>query len=149
MSRHCETCGSFLYDAIGEQKPERGRIGSPADAYLLLRRKLARARQEKLIAIYLDAQNRMIGSPVVISVGALNTTRTQPRELLAPAIKRAAASIIIAHNHPSGSLEPSNDDIAFTRTMIAAAELMGFTLYDHLIISRKGYISLRDKGHLT
>src|SRR2546425_10276411 len=114
---------------------EEPRISSPAEAYALVR-DLKRARKEHLISPYLDAQNRLICRETV-SIGSLNTTRTHPREVLQPAIVNSALAFILVHNHPSGSLDPSRDDVEFTRTMARAGELMGISLYDHLIVSQK------------
>ena len=83
-----------------------------------------------------------------ISVGSLNTTRTHPREILYPAVAHLALGFILAHNHPSGCLEPSPEDIEFTRATRRAGSLMGIELYDHLIIGEGGYISLRERGLL-
>jgi DNA repair protein RadC len=63
-----------------------------------------------------------------------------------PAVLHSALAFILVHNHPSGSLEPSRDDLEFTRSMARAGELMGINLYDHLIVSRRGYVSLRERG---
>jgi DNA repair protein RadC len=120
------------------------RVGSPAEAYVLVR-DLKAARKEHLVALYLDAQNRLIRRETV-SIGGLNTTRTHPREVLQPAIVHSALAFILVHNHPSGSLEPSRDDVEFTRTIARAGELMGINLYDHLIVSARGYVSLKEKG---
>lgn len=120
------------------------RVGSPAEAYLLVR-DLKGARKEHLVALYLDAQNRLLLRETV-SIGSLNTTRTHPREVLQPAVVHSALAFVLAHNHPSGALEPSRDDVEFTRTMQRAGELMGVSLYDHLIVSRRGYVSLRERG---
>lgn len=142
----CKVCGRITaYDA-GEPSPDR--VSSPTDAYAEVKAMLVRAKQEKLVAIYLDAQNVVLGDPVVVSVGSLNTTRTHPREMMRPAIERSALAFIMAHNHPSGSLEPSRDDVEFTRTIGRAGELMGISLYDHLIVSRRGFVSLKEKGLL-
>lgn len=122
------------------------RVGSPAEAYPLVR-DLKGARKEHLVALYLDAQNRLIRRETV-SIGSLNTTRTHPREVLEPAIVHSALAFILVHNHPSGSLDPSRDDVEFTRTMARAGELMGISLYDHLIVSARGYVSLKEKGLL-
>jgi DNA repair protein RadC len=122
------------------------RVSSPADAYALVR-DLRTARKEHLVALYVDAQNRLIARETV-SIGSLNTTRTHPREVLQPAIVNSALAFILAHNHPSGSLDPSRDDVEFTRTMARAGELMGISLYDHLIVSSRGFVSLREKGLL-
>jgi len=125
---------------------EEPRISSPAEAYALVR-DLKKARKEHLVALYLDAQNRLI-TRETISVGSLNTTRTHPREVLQPAIVNSALAFILVHNHPSGSLDPSRDDVEFTRTMARAGELMGINLYDHIIVSRRGFVSLKEKGLL-
>ena len=79
---------------------------------------------------------------------APHTTRTHPREVLQPAIVHSALAFILVHNHPSGSLDPSRDDVEFTRTMARAGELIGINLYDHLIVSRRGYVSLKERGLL-
>ena len=122
------------------------RVGSPAEAYALVR-DLKRARKEHLVSLYLDAQNRLICRETV-SIGSLNTTRTHPREVLQPAIVNCALAFILVHNHPSGSLDPSRDDVEFTRTMSRAGELMGISLYDHLIVSQRGFVSLKERGLL-
>jgi len=127
-------------------QPEEPRISSPAEAYALVR-DLKRARKEHLISLYLDAQNRLICRETV-SIGSLNTTRTHPREVLQPAIVNSALAFILVHNHPSGSLDPSRDDVEFTRTMARAGDLMGISLYDHLIVSRRGFVSLKERGLL-
>ena len=123
---------------------EEPRIGTPAEAYTLVR-DLKSARKEHLVALYLDAQNRLLLRETV-SIGTLNTTRTHPREVLQPAVVHSALAFILVHNHPSGSLDPSRDDVEFTRTMARAGELMGISLYDHLIVSRRGYVSLKERG---
>ncbi len=122
------------------------RVGSPAEAYSLVR-DLKTARKEHLVALYLDAQNRLIRRET-ISIGSLNTTRTHPREVLQPAIVHSALAFILIHNHPSGSLDPSRDDVEFTRTIARAGELIGISLYDHLIVSHRGFVSLKEKGLL-
>lgn len=122
------------------------RVSSPAEAYSLVR-DLRRARKEHLVALYLDAQNRLITRETV-SIGSLNTTRTHPREVLQPGIVHSALAFILVHNHPSGSLDPSRDDVDFTRTMARAGEMMGINLYDHLIVSRRGFVSLKERGLL-
>lgn len=94
---------------------DRPIVSSPREAFLLVK-DLSRARKEHLVGLYLDAQNRLIARET-ISVGSLNTTRTQPREILQPAIERGALGFILAHNHPSGSLTPSQDDVDFTRAI--------------------------------
>jgi DNA repair protein RadC len=122
------------------------RVSSPREAHDLVR-DLKRARKEHLVALYLDSQNYLIQRET-ISIGSLNTTRTHPREILQPAILHSALSFVLAHNHPSGSLEPSRDDLDFTRSIARAAELIGISLADHLIVSPRGYLSLKERGIL-
>ena len=146
-ARACQMLAVFeLGRRLLAPPPEEPRVSSPAEAYALVR-DLKTARKEHLIALYLDAQNRLIVRETV-SIGSLNTTRTHPREVLQPAVVHSALAFILVHNHPSGSLEPSRDDIEFTRSMSRAGELMGINLYDHLIVSRRGYASLKERGLL-
>ncbi|MCZ6778793.1 MAG: hypothetical protein O7F16_07465 [Acidobacteria bacterium] len=84
----------------------------------------------------------------VVSIGGLNTTRTHPREILQPAVTHLAAGFVMAHNHPSGSLRVSSDDREFTRRIREASELMGFVLYDHLVVAAGGYVSFKEAGWL-
>lgn len=147
-AKACQMAAAFELGRrlLAPSAAEEPRISSPAEAYALVR-DLKKARKEHLIALYLDAQNRLITRETV-SVGSLNTTRTHPREVLQPAIVSSALAFILVHNHPSGSLDPSRDDVEFTRTMARAGELMGISLYDHLIVSRRGFVSLKERGLL-
>ncbi len=125
---------------------ERPRISSPRDAWRQVRH-IGRARKEHLVGLYVDAQNLLVHRET-ISVGSLNTTRTHPREVLHPAVVHLALGFVLAHNHPSGCLDPSSEDAEFTHSIRRAGELMGIELYDHLIVTRGGYTSLRERGLL-
>jgi len=124
----------------------RPRLDRPASAFRQVRQ-LAQAKKEHLVGLYLDAQNGLVHQET-ISIGSLNTTRTHPREILYPAIVHLALGFILAHNHPSGSLEPSPEDLEFTRAVRGAGELMGIELYDHLIVAGAGFTSMRERGLL-
>ena len=128
---------------VGEVE-ERVWVIRPREVWRLTR-DLAAAKKEHLIGLYLDAQNGLIHRET-ISVGSLNTTRTHPREILYPAIVHLALGFILVHNHPSGSLDPSDEDVAFTRAIHRAGETVGIELYDHLIVARGGFTSLRERG---
>jgi DNA repair protein RadC len=130
----------------GGRERERPRIARPSDAFREVRN-LGEARKEHLIGLYLDAQNGLLGRET-LSIGSLNTTRTHPREVLYPAIRHLALGFILVHNHPSGCVEPSEEDVEFTRSIRRAAELMGIELYDHLIVGASRYTSLRERGLL-
>lgn len=132
--------------AFAPKDDERPSLSSPREAYHQVK-DLRRARKEHLVALYLDAQNHLI-TRETISIGSLNTTRTHPREILQPAIACSALGFILAHNHPSGSLNPSQDDVDFTRAIKRASEIVGIGLYDHLVISSNGWVSLKEKGLL-
>ncbi len=129
-----------------EQQPDRPTLSGPRAAFRQVRH-LGRAKKEHLVGLYLDAQNGLLHKET-ISIGSLNTTRTHPREILYPAVTHLALGFILAHNHPSGCLDPSPEDVEFTRGVQRAAELMGIELYDHLIVAGEGYTSLRERGLL-
>lgn len=132
--------------AFAPKDDERPLLASPREAYGQVK-ELRRARKEHLVALYLDAQNRLL-SRETISIGSLNTTRTHPREILQPAIACSALGFILAHNHPSGSLTPSQDDVDFTRAIKRASDIIGIPMYDHIIVSANGFTSLKEKGLL-
>ena len=129
--------------AVVEERPT---CQTPEAAYRQVR-DLGRRRREHLVGLYLDTRSRLIRRETV-SIGSLNTTRAHPREFLRPAIEHGAAAFILAHNHPSGSTEPSPEDLAFTRAARDAAALLDFELFDHLIVTRSGFVSLRQQGLL-
>lgn len=148
LARGCQMLATFeLARRCADRVPEDAvRVSSPREAFAQVR-DLARAKKEHLVGLYLDAQNCLIRRET-LSIGTLNTTRTHPREVLQPAIAWHALGFILVHNHPSGSLVPSRDDVEFTRAMRRAAEIMGIDLYDHLIVSSEGFVSLKEKGLL-
>src|SRR5262249_15017175 len=125
---------------------ERPKVTKPREAYVLVP-ELRHYRKEHLLALYLDANNLLIAKET-LTVGSLHTTRTHPREILHPAIEHLALGFVLVHNHPSGSLTPSVDDIEFTRSVRNAGELMGIDLYDHVIVSSRGFVSMKEKGLL-
>lgn len=120
-------------------------LASPRAVVDYLRARWGREKKEHFVTVFLDARNNLI-SVNDISTGTLNESLVHPREVFAPAVQQLAAYIIIAHNHPSGDLEPSVDDIKLTQRLVSVGELTGITVIDHLIISSKGYISLKEKG---
>jgi DNA repair protein RadC len=101
-------------------------------------------QRENFIAFYLDTQNCLIERQT-ISIGTLNTSLVHPREVFEPALSFHAASIIIAHNHPSGELEPSIEDKEVTKRLIEAGKIIGIDVRDHIIVSKNGYFSFREK----
>lgn len=128
------------------QEAVRPRLTRPAEVFKQVRH-IGALKKEHLLGLYLDAQNGLAHMETV-SVGSLNTTRTHPREILHPAIVHLALGFILAHNHPSGSLDPSDEDIAFSRSVQRAGEIVGIELYDHLIVTATGFTSMRERGVL-
>ena len=97
--------------------------------------------RERFVVVTLDASNHIIGTHEV-TVGLVNQTPVAPREVFRVALMDNAVSIIVAHNHPSGSSDPSSQDIAITRTLCAAGKIMKIPVLDHLVVSKGGYTSI-------
>ncbi len=102
-------------------------------------------RKEYLAALYLNARHEIVHQEI-ISIGTVDRSLIHPRELFAPAIAHVASALIIGHNHPSGSTEPSEEDVAVTRSLVQAAQILQLTLLDHLIITATSQLSLREWG---
>ncbi len=105
----------------------------------------ATKKQEYFLVITLDGASHIIKKRI-ISIGTLNQSLVHPREVFADAVSDRAAGIIIAHNHPSGQLEPSIEDKRVTKRLKEVGTIMGIELLDHVILSREGYLSLREEG---
>ena len=121
-----------------------GKISRPDEVFLYLK-KYANKKVEHFLAIDLDGVHKVIQTRVV-SVGLVNRTVVHPREVFAPALIAGATAIIVAHNHPSGNLDPSPEDIEITERLNNAGEVLGIALLDHIIISRFGYYSMVQHG---
>lgn len=124
-----------------------GPVINAAGVHETLKPLLADLDRESLWAVFLNAPRQIIGLHQV-SVGTLNGSPVSPREVFKAAILANADKIIVAHNHPSGSLTPSPEDVAVTRRLVEAGRIVGVDVIDHLIITQEGYISLRDRGLL-
>lgn len=119
---------------------ERPIIDSPEKAVELLA-DIRDKKQEYFVCLTLDGANRLIAKRV-ISIGTLTASLVHPREVFADAIADRAASIIVAHNHPSGDLRPSSADMAVTERLKQASELLGISLVDHIILTKYSYKSI-------
>jgi len=120
------------------------KITSAEDIYQVLQ-EYKNKRQEYFLAITLDGANHLIEKRV-ISIGTLNSSLVHPREVFADALTDRAASIIVAHNHPSGLLVVSREDLLVTKRLKECGKLLGVELLDHVIITNDGYLSMRDEG---
>jgi DNA repair protein RadC len=125
---------------------ERAIIRSPADAANLLMYELSGLAQEHLYVILLDTRNRVIGKPLEVYHGSLNTSLIRLGEVFREAIKVNAAGVIVVHNHPSGDPSPSPEDVAITRALVEAGKLLDIDLLDHLVIGQQRFVSLKERG---
>jgi len=102
-------------------------------------------KKEHFVIFFLDSRNQEIKREI-ISVGTLNTNLVHPREVFEPAVKHLASQIIVAHNHPSGKAEPSEEDLLINKRLIEAGKIMGIDIVDHVIVTNDLYFSFKDKG---
>jgi DNA repair protein RadC len=120
-------------------------ITRPIEAAGFFQKRLGQSVQEHFAALFLNARNAPIGWRE-ISRGSVSASIVHPREVYLPAIKLAASSLILAHNHPSGEVSPSQDDLELTRRLVQAGELLGIEVLDHLIVSSADFLSLKERG---
>jgi DNA repair protein RadC len=125
----------------------RIRIRSPVDAASLLMPPFGSRQAEHFGALLLDSKHRVIRT-VIVAMGTLNSTIVEPRDVFREAMLNAAAAIVVFHNHPSGDPSPSPDDIALTRRLATAGDLLGITVVDHIVLGDARYCSLREMGEL-
>ncbi len=142
-------CGVLAAFELGR----RYLAGKKAGIYLKPRdiweelRDVREQKKEHFVVFFLDTRNQEIRREIV-SIGTLNYNLVHPREVFEPAVKNLAASVIVAHNHPSGCLEPSDEDLSLTKRLAQAGRLLGIELLDHVIVSREGFMSFKQKGLL-
>ena len=122
---------------------DRTPIDSPAAAAAVLSQDLMWQNQEKFAVLLLDVKNRLIGTQV-ITIGTATETLAPPREIFREVIRHGATRVVVAHNHPSGNVEPSPQDIELTRQLLAGSQLLGIPLLDHLILGDGNHQSLRE-----
>lgn len=120
-------------------------VRDSSDVAELLMDEMIYEKRELLIALLLNVKGE-VESKEVISIGELASTNVHPREVFSPAIRKGAAGIIVAHNHPSGDPTPSQEDIIATNRLLEASRIVGIKLVDHIIIGNGRYISLRAEG---
>jgi len=116
-------------------------VTSPEAAYKIIKDIIGNKSQEHFLVLFLDTRKRLITHEVVF-IGTLNTSIIHPREVFLRAIQHSSASIIIAHNHPSGDPSPSKDDLKITHQLIKAGQIIGIPVLDHIIIGINNYKSI-------
>lgn len=136
---------TLAFRSFRELSAEDHMIKTSHHAFNIAVRFIEKENREVFLALLLNQKSHLIGVEI-ISVGTVSTTLAHPREVFFAALKRCASSLILVHNHPSGSLEPSEDDIATTLNIIDAGEMLNIHVIDHLIITPKNFYSLKEHG---
>jgi DNA repair protein RadC len=126
---------------------EKTIVDDPSVAAAALSHELMWQAQERFAILLLDVKHRLLGTQV-ITIGTATETLAHPREIFRQVLKQGATRLIIAHNHPSGSLEPSPEDLSLTRQLLSGAQFLGIPLLDHLILGNGDFISLRQNTNL-
>lgn len=121
------------------------RVMSPDAIYAMVRGKLREYSKEHFFVLSFDTRNKFLGMDTV-SIGTLNAGLVHPREAFESAIRRHADHIVIVHNHPSGELDPSNEDMEVTKRLLNGGKILGIELVDHVIVTKTGYKSFKEQG---
>jgi DNA repair protein RadC len=135
--------GRRFYARQSTGRPLHVRNAKQAYQYM---KDIANSQKEQLRGLYLNSRYRVVHDEV-ISIGSLTSNVVHPREVFQPAIERGAVAIILAHNHPSGQLEPTTPDIHITEQLVAAGKVLGIELLDHLVITSGQYVSIMEMLH--
>jgi DNA repair protein RadC len=123
------------------------RFTSPRQVFDYFHHEFRDSRKEYFLILLLDGKNRIIRR-VQISEGSLNQSIVHPREVFSPAVKESAAAVILVHNHPTGDSAPSSEDIAITRRLREAGDVMGIKVLDHIIVGDGEFMSFVERGLL-
>jgi DNA repair protein RadC len=126
---------------------ERLQITSPRDAANYLMPEFSARPVEQFGLLMLDTRHRVIRT-AVLTIGSLDGTAVQPREVFRQALLASSSAIVMFHNHPSGDPQPSGEDVDLTRRMVAVGQLMGIQVIDHVVLGDGRYCSLRESGYL-
>lgn len=128
-----------------EESPPKNCLGNPERVFQWVKHLIAYEKKEVFGVVLLDARGSAMRWETV-SVGTLTQTLVHPREVFYPAIRHLAASLIVAHNHPSGDPTPSAHDVQLTRILLQAGQSIGIPIHDHLIVTPQRYISFKESG---
>jgi len=141
--------GAVVWRSFAEAVAEPGpQVRNAEDIMIHERFSSIRSMPQEVFAIAtLNGANKVLNVRW-ITVGLLDSNQVHPREVFAPAITDRAASIILAHNHPSGTLQPSPEDMAITNRLIKAGEILGIRVLDHIILTSSGHLSMKLSGHM-
>jgi DNA repair protein RadC len=148
LAKACQIKAAFELASRWKDKSDKNpsaSISAPEDIYKELRFKARGKKKEYFWAVLLDTRNKIIKS-VEISIGSLDSSIVHPRELFKEAISASASSIIIAHNHPSGNTQPSEEDIKLTKRLKEGGDIVGIEIIDHIILGEDQFLSMKREG---
>lgn len=128
-----------------KERVKKNAITSPSEIVKFIQSEIDDYSKEHFFVISFDVRNRILGIDRT-SKGTLSASLVHPRETFESAIRRHAAQIIVAHNHPSGDCEPSEDDVRITKRLYEAGKIMGIELLDHIVVTKDDFTSLKDKN---
>jgi len=126
------------------KKPPEPIRGPDDVAALPAIRRLKSAKREHFVVLLLNARHE-VEAVETVSIGSLNASIVHPREVFKQAVLASAASIVLAHNHPSGDPEPSEEDLSITKRLVQCGELLGIGVLDHVIVAARGLVSFRSR----
>lgn len=141
---HCPKCSASL---VSEPSQTRAQEIRAVDQIVRNARIIKNKKKEHLLAYFLNARNQLIKREI-ISIGTLTASLAHPREIFAPAIGKAAAGVVLVHNHPSGDPSPSEEDMRLTKRIEQAGRILGIELLDHVIVAENGAYSFKAAGCL-
>lgn len=127
-----------------ELMPEQLKLGTTGEVVTYIKSRIGKAEQEHFLVLYLDAKHRLIEDRV-ITVGLINKGLIQPREVFAPIIALKSEAVVLAHNHPFGTANPSREDREITKQLVEAGEIMGVKVLDHIIVTADSHFSFADE----
>lgn len=148
LAKACQIKAAFELAKRLEGYAEAGKqplLRNIAEVVSLVRSRLKGKKKEHFLVLLLDTRGQLIRTAEV-SVGSLDSSIVHPREVFKEAVSASAASVIFVHNHPSGDVQPSEDDIGLTKRLVEAGEIMGIDVLDHVIISDRSHMSLKAEG---
>ncbi|WP_078598570.1 RadC family protein [Evansella clarkii] len=147
LAERLEACMGLAKKLLKENFPEQYVIRSPEDARQYLIGRMKHLIQEEFVVMVLNTKNHVLATKTIFK-GTLNASIIHPREIFNFAIKKNGASIILAHNHPSGEVLPSPEDIEVTERLNEAGDVLGIDVLDHIIIGGNRYLSMQEKGYM-
>jgi len=143
-AKACEIVACFELGKRLLQRKQAEIYLKPKDVWNELR-DLRDHKKEHFVIFYLDTRNQEIKREI-ISIGSLNANLVHPREVFEPAVRNLAAQVILAHNHPSGDLEPSEDDLKITNRLVESGKILGIEVLDHIIVVKNAFLSFKERG---